>query len=1435
MKRALVNIVKTIIVAVAVVIMIAIATVCFVYSPWGEKLIAEKGSDYLSEMLHENVSIDHFQLDFPLSIVLEGLKISSIDESAGSSTLDAEAMDLALDAGKIRLDVALAPLLKKMVLIENLRIDSTDVNTGSLIAAMNLDARITTLSNAAKPIAIDLDDLGNITVPKLLLRQSEIDISLNDSVPEDTTESEAVLHTLTFSDISLVDVGGRVDTLLDWHLEQLNTDLTMQLYPKLRVQSSGLNAQGAELDVGPVMHDTGLGIQNISDINLVVDSLLFESDSADIDLDARISSLSAKIDNGFCLSNVCGKLALHNGYADVSGMRVETPTSTISLDAGADVGSIIGLEKSGGASDVIFNILCDGHISKGDIELFTDLSIVDPKILSALGFRHKNDVVEFHVKGAGSWEQAAGITMQDTEFWARSGGFKVQGSGVKMVGSKIQVPDLRVDIAGASMDIQRCMYNTATEAYDIDLSVRNLVVNQYVDIPEPAMFTGHVVAKGRGLDFSRIPSLVADLDLDIDYAMYGDYQVENTHLCANLDRGLLDADIDNLLVVISDTDTIATPHIDLAANIASDSTSLEIESGDFSLSLDAQSDYEHLISRFTEIADAALSQLSERRIDAEALKDMMPEVQMTAIIGDDNILMQMLRQNDILCDTIFVDLATSPDFGIKGDVLTHNISAAGFLADTITLKIDQNDEGLLAHTEVKVPEEMYGSPFTGRVDIGVEQNQIRVRAKYIDKDNITGLDLGLRAQAVDSTLCCDIYPFDPIIAYRQFAVSDTNYINLHKKNRVFADVDIESTADSSCICITGNPSEDELQHLTLGIRNLDLDKLTDVLPFLSDMKGCFGGDVDFIQQMDYTFALDGLLGIDQFAYSGINLGDIRTACKYIPTEDGDNWVQAAVSADGTNVAIIEGVYDGTIDADVKLLTLPLPMIGAIVDNPMLLMTGTMDGDIHVEGPVDTLLVDGSLKTHDVHLRSDIYSYDFHMDDDTLLVTDSKLTFDQFRIYSIKGTPLVLQGDVDFSNFSNVTMNIRATARNMELLDAQRTRQSALFGKAMGDIALMVRGSITDMRIGGKIKLLNSTDLTYILSNTPLSLGYQLDDIVTFVDFSQPPSEEAAVEHKTVTGMNVSLSLEIEDGVSVKCIYSADEKSYIDVIGGGTLNFTMTPEGVTQLLGRYTVMDGVMKYTNSVIPMKTLNLTKDSYVEFTGDLTNPTLNVSATEDVRASVSNDDGSSRMVSFKTGLQVSDRLSNMALLFTITAPSDMKVQNELAGMSDEEKNKLAVTMLATGMYLSESNKSGYNASNAMNQYLQAEINNIAGKALSSTLGVDMNVGMESSQRADGTSKTDYSFKFTKKFFSDRLNVVIGGMVNTSESSSASQRSGTYIDDVSLEWRLDDAGTSFLRLFHDIDRNNLIEGDITENGAGLILRRKLQRWSELWKLFKFK
>ena len=312
----------------------------------------------------------------------------------------------------------------------------------------------------------------------------------------------------------------------------------------------------------------------------------------------------------------------------------------------------------------------------------------------------------------------------------------------------------------------------------------------------------------------------------------------------------------------------------------------------------------------------------------------------------------------------------------------------------------------------------------------------------------------------------------------------------------------------------------------------------------------------------------------------------------------------------------------------------------------------------------------------------------------------------------------------------------------------------------------------------------------------------------------------------VTLEDVDVFLHIDEAVQCRMDLNENGSNYIQLEGGGDLSFQYKPDGNMLLNGRYSLISGEMKYEMPIIPLKTFHIQSGSYIEWTGNIMNPSLNIKASERMRASVNQSEGSSRMVNFDVGVNLTNRLENLGFTFTLEAPDDGSVQNELASMSAEERNKLAVTMLVTGMYMVEGNTSGkgFDANSALNSFLQSEINNIAGSALKT---IDINFGMETTgEKEAGTDRTDYNFQFAKRFWNNRVRVVIGGKISTGNEV---QDDESFIDNISLEYRLDNSGTRYIKLFHEKNYESILDGEVTETGAGIVLRKKVSKLGELF------
>ena len=413
------------------------------------------------------------------------------------------------------------------------------------------------------------------------------------------------------------------------------------------------------------------------------------------------------------------------------------------------------------------------------------------------------------------------------------------------------------------------------------------------------------------------------------------------------------------------------------------------------------------------------------------------------------------------------------------------------------------------------------------------------------------------------------------------------------------------------------------------------------------------------------------------------------------------------------------------------------------------------------------------------------------------IKDSKLTFNRFKIFTKGKTPFTIDGDVDMADFSQMKMNLKMDANNFELLNAKQTKQSLVYGKLYVDFHSTLKGTPDNMNIRGNMNILGNSNFTYILQDSPLTVEDRLEETVTFTNFSDTTSaQRRALPALSLGGIDMLMTLHIDEGV--QCRVNMDEKgsNYMYFEGGGDLS----------------------------IQLKTFHIQSGSYIQWNGNAMNPLMSIKATERIRSSVAQEGQASRMVNFDVGVNITNTLENLGFTFIIDAPDDGTMQNELASMSAEEKNKVAVTMLVTGMYLTEGSTLGGGGSSVMNSFLQDQISKVAGSALKT---IDVNFGIETNNGEEtGQTSTDYNFQFAKRFWNNRIRVVIGGKVSTGNNV---QQDESFIDNISLEYRLDNSGTRYVKLFHDKNYESVLDGEVIETGAGIVLRKKVSKVGELF------
>ena len=1043
--------------------------------------------------------------------------------------------------------------------------------------------------------------------------------------------------------------------------------------------------------------------------------------------------------------------------------------------------------------------------------------------------------------------------------------------------------DTRLTVEGnacsATLDLQEqegslnlaAAYNLGDGRYQLDLRADSLQVNHF--LPKDSLYTlsAKLMAHGQGFDFSSAKTS-AQVDLALGELQYGklrltdvdlraalrssvasvllrsdndllrmqlaaDLRLDRKYMDGKLKLGVQDVDLHRLGVIPRKPEHLLT--LDLAAEARRDSIKLHVGAGDLDFDFKARSTLKELLEKSDRFMAVLMQQWENRRLDHAALRRILPSAGMQLTAGHDNPAGYVLATQGMTFDRLKLQFGFTPEWGINGRAAVEGFRTDSLRLDTLFFAVHQDTTRMQLQGGVingpKNPHFTFRSFLTGEI----RNEDAELTVNFIDAEGNTGVRLGVNARPLTeghgrgNGVLLRLTPDEPIIAYRKFRFNNgRNSIYFHKNMRVYANVDMEGGDGMGFRMQSDVRDTVSLQNVNVQLNRFRLSELSEVLPYLPRLTGLFSVEANYIQTPE-ALQLAAEADIDSLTYEGRPVGDVGAGVTWLPASERSHYLSAYLDCNDRQVATVDGLLGTEADADAlsldaSLERLPLSVANAFVPDGMAELSGYLNGDLTLRGTSAKPDLQGSIQmdTASVYVRQ--VGARYYFDGRPVRIADNRLTFDKFSLYTTSRNPFVIDGSVSFADLARPSADLTLRAVNYNLLDAPHTRESLVYGKVFVDINASVRGPLDALTMRGNMNLLGNTNVTYVLTDSPLTVEDRLSGLVTFTSFADSVATDTLqVAAVPLGGMEVYMSLHIDEAVRLRADLTPAGDKYIELEGGGDLNLQYTAQGDMNLTGRYTLSGGVMKYSLPVIPLKEFRFNTGSYVDWRGDVMNPTLDLKATERMRASVSDGEGdASRNVNFDVSIGIAGRLESPDLIFDIAAPEDATVQNELQAMGAEERSKQAIAMLATGIYLNSGAKGGgLSMGSALNSVLQSQINALAGSAVKNA---SISVGVEDRTSAEtGSTQTDYSFRYSQRFFNDRFQVVIGGKVSTGANATNSAES--FIDNISLEYRLDNSGTRYVRVFHNKNYESVLDGEITETGVGLVLRRKLDRLGELF------
>lgn len=1510
-------------------ILLFVILLILLYLPPVQNWAVDKVASMASESTGMEITVGHVNLSFPLDLAVDDVQV-----------LTASSAPLARIERAV-VDVQLLPLFGGKVVVNELEILNTQLDTDDMVEAAHVKGGFNRLFVASKGI-----DLSQETVELngTMLENAQLDIQLNDSVPEDTTTSENhwKIHidqaTVRQSDITLHMPGDSMH--ISTHMGELSAreamiDLESQTYTVASVDwihgalkydvPTMLDSTAANGSEPTVVNGSAIDFSHLdfTDIHVGIDSIFFH----DPTLRLQLRTVALKERSGLQITDLTGPVVMENGSLHLPHFRLKTPDGDIAVDMdmplsltdSIDPGKMrLRLQAQLGRQTLLPFL---GDLPQDVRRQWPDKPLMVSGLLRGNLQRMEMQDVSIEMPGAlRATATGFAANLNDPQHLAADLQFKTQTGNLQFLMAMLprdmrqnyRLPPLTAqgrvtahgeqytaDITareGTGIIKAKGAFHAGIMRYNADLSIHDLNVHHFM--PRDSIYTvsADIKAQGQGTDFLS-PKTTLQADAKIHQLHYGHWHLDNIMAQTTIKDGHAVADIssqndlingninfDALMntkklnaTVTADINRIdffkmylsekplalgLCGHVDVTSDFKlshfvsglisditisdsartyreefvglhiktdADTVLARVQSGDFIVKLDASGNYEEVLKQLTVLGDSAMAQIEKKTIDQPALRRLLPTMKLHVESKQENPVVALLKASqDMHFKELLFDVTTSVEKGVNGNGYVHALSFGDTRLDTINFRLTQRKERLSFGGQIRNNKRNPQFVFNALFDGILQERGATFGARVFDADNKLGLRLGMQAEMIDSGLQLHLIPERPTIGYKEFTLNKDNYVFMARNGRVKAKIDLIADDGTGAKIYSNEHDATDLQDITLSLNRINLDEITAVIPYAPRMSGIMNGDYHVVQHTNGHLSMVSDMSVQDMTYERSPIGNISTEMVYLQKEDDTHAVEARLMKDDEEIAILRGDYintgEGSLDATMKLNHFPLSIVNGFIADQIFGLQGFGDGEMSVKGPVSRPVVNGEIMLSSSYVESVPYGVTLRFDDDPVRIVNSNLLFENFTIYAHNQNPLNIQGNINFSNLDKVMVDVRMRAKNFQIIGTKEHAKSVAYGKAFVDVYAMMNGPLDNLNMRGRLNVLGSTDVGYILRDSPLTTDNQLDNLVKFTDFAD--TTQTVIERPPLNGFRMDMTMDISKGAHVMAYLNADHSNYIDLLGGGTLRMQYNPADNLQLTGRYTLSNGEMKYAMPIIPLKTFTIQDGSYVEFTGDPMNPTLNITATERTKATVTGSNGVGRSVVFDCGVKITKTLSDMGLVFTLDAPEDMQLHSELQSMGVEQRGKLAVSMLTTGMYLADGNTKAFSMNSALSSFLSSEINNLTGNALRT---LDLSFGMDNTTDAAGQSHTNYSFKFAKRFLNNRLKVAVGGMV-TSGAEMPGGRNKSFFDNVSMEYRLDNTANKYLNLFFENNSYDWLDGYTQKYGGGFIWRRSLQKFTDIFR-----
>jgi hypothetical protein len=658
--------------------------------------------------------------------------------------------------------------------------------------------------------------------------------------------------------------------------------------------------------------------------------------------------------------------------------------------------------------------------------------------------------------------------------------------------------------------------------------------------------------------------------------------------------------------------------------------------------------------------------------------------------------------------------------------------------------------------------------------------------------------------------------------------------------------DFNLTAKDQSISIDGLLDSNDDSSLEVSLKNIEM---VNIFETLDIDKALIGGIATG------TFHASGIFGSEPSIYTN-NLHVKNIGYNYCTLGDGEvkaHWdndkksfyLDADITEPGGEVSRIWGdIYpanealDINFDAhNVKIGFLKTFMSAFAKD-----INGTASGTARLFGTFKYIDMEGDLTAHDLGIKIDFTNTWYYASNQRVVIRPGEIDVKNITIRDQYGHTAKLNGYVKHTFFKEPVFDFKVTeAKELLCYDVTPALSPIWYGKIFGNGSAFINGAPGVVNIDVNMATAQGSTFTFVLSDEQVADEYQF---ITFRDKNRGVINDSIIEvdvtplavreYKRRIEQNTEAPSEYNMNIQVDITPDARITLVMDPVGGdaikgyGSGNLRMTynmPSNDLRMYGTYTLAYGNYTFTLQDIIVKDFNIKDGSSITFTGDPYSARLDIKATYNVNANLSDLDESFLQdkelnrtnVPVHAVLNVTGDMRQPDIGFdlefpTLTQDTYRKVKSIVS--TDEMMNRQIVYLLALNRFYTPD----YMSTTKGNELFSVASSTISSR-ISSMLGkISENWSIAPNLRSDRGDFSDIEFDLalSSSLLNNRLRFN-GNFGYRDKSLNTNQ----FIGDFDLEYLLNRTGTWRLKAYNRYnDQNYYLRSAATTQGVGIVFRR---------------